>query len=68
MAHVTNRNSFLYQALAELYVIDGQYEKAFSLFADVSISGTPCSSESAHKEKHCLFKMIQETSCCINFI
>jgi hypothetical protein len=37
MAHVTNGNSFLYQALAELYVIDGQYEKAFSLFADVSI-------------------------------
>lgn len=24
------------QALAELYVIDGQYEKAFSLYADVS--------------------------------
>lgn len=25
-----------YQALAELYVIDGQYEKAFALYADVS--------------------------------
>lgn len=24
------------QALAELYVIDGQYEKAFNLYADVS--------------------------------
>ena len=28
--------SFLHQALAELYVIDGQYEKAFLLYADVS--------------------------------
>lgn len=28
---------FLFQALAELYVIDGQYEKAFSLYADVSV-------------------------------
>lgn len=27
---------FFNQALAELYVIDGQYEKAFSLYADVS--------------------------------
>lgn len=26
---------FSSQALAELYVIDGQYEKAFSLYADV---------------------------------
>lgn len=26
-----------FQALAELYVIDGQYEKAFSLYADVSV-------------------------------
>lgn len=26
----------LFQALAELYIIDGQYEKAFSLYADVS--------------------------------
>ena len=25
-----------WQALAELYVIDGQYEKAFALYADVS--------------------------------
>lgn len=31
-------NTFsLIQALAELYVIDGQYEKAFSLYADVSV-------------------------------
>lgn len=27
----------LFQALAELYVIDGQYERAFSLYADVSL-------------------------------
>ena len=27
----------LFQALAELYVIDGQFEKAFSLYADVSV-------------------------------
>lgn len=31
---------FLCQALAELYVIDGQYEKAFSLYADVSVIET----------------------------
>lgn len=27
----------LFQALAEFYVIDGQYEKAFSIYADVSV-------------------------------
>lgn len=31
---------FLCQALAELYVIDGQYEKVFSIYADVSITDT----------------------------
>ena len=29
--------SFIYQALAELYVIDGQHEKAFALYADVRV-------------------------------
>lgn len=28
--------NLLFQALAELYVIDAQYEKAFALYADVS--------------------------------
>lgn len=32
----------LCQALAQLYVIDGQYEKAFSLYADVSGLGISC--------------------------
>ena len=30
--------SFLCQALAQLYVIDGQYEKAFLIYADVSVT------------------------------
>jgi hypothetical protein len=29
---------FLCQALAQLYVMDGQYEKAFSIYADVSVT------------------------------
>lgn len=49
----------LCQALAELYVIDGQYEKAFSLYADVSaLSNFSCiqaAITSAKSHTHALY-------------
>lgn len=43
------------QSLAELYVIDGQYEKAFSLYADVSVSVACCPLDIQNHLSNCTF-------------
>lgn len=55
-------NTFsLIQALAELYVIDGQYEKAFSLYADVSVLNAHSQKKKKRRKKKCFW-------CTDNFI
>lgn len=49
---------FLCQALAQLYVIDGQYEKAFSIYADVSV--TDAHGRFIHKQPTLEFHILDE--------